>query len=179
MAEAISGGQATAENIRVVGGSGSQNFATIGLSFDSLKEFVTRLDLSLEPELHDAVEKMCNFETVLQTLTRDVVKFKEMVQDVCFQTTALSEAFRTVFARAEQNDNIVEHHRRSNRMANHVRGRFELELEKKVLNPVKRQRTRNSKILKKLQKQIEKLQKNGGNKNNQTQKNGKKQLNIK
>ena len=141
---AVTRGQASLVN----GDSGgAQNHSEKGKNALSLKDSVANLDLSLEPELDEAAGKMCNFETVLETLSKDVAKFKEMVQDVCFQTTVLSEAFRTVFARSEDNDNIVEHHRRSMQMANSVRGHFELDLEKKVAKPLKRQRSANGQIL--------------------------------
>jgi hypothetical protein len=114
-----------------------------GSAGKSSVDLVAGIDLSLEPALNEAVEKLLKFERVLETLLRDVEKFKDMVQDICFQTTVLSEAFRTVFRRAEDNDAIYDHHERATVVANSIRGDFETRLNKRVLNPLKKQMSQN------------------------------------
>ena len=97
---------------------------------------INRRVLELEPELGNAIKKLIVFDNTLKNLKKDVEKFKNMVQDICFHQIILSQGFETIFNRSDNNEDIHEHYRRSAKVANTVRGKFEMNLKKKVLDKI-------------------------------------------
>ena len=97
----------------------------------------------LEPELGDAAKKILLYDKVLKNLKADVEKFRDMVQDICFHQIILSQGFETIFNRSDNNEDIQEHHQRSVKLANTVRGKFETSLRKKVLDLISKHLEKN------------------------------------
>ena len=109
---------------------------------------IHRKIIELEPQLGNAVDKIILYDNVLKNLKKDVEKFKNMVQDICFHQIILSQGFETIFNRSDYNEDIHEHFQRSSKVANTVRGKFETDLKKKVLNKINRRLEKNELQLK-------------------------------
>ena len=109
---------------------------------EQVQKFLERLS-QLEPELGDAVKKILLYDKVLKNLKADVEKFRDMVQDICFHQMILSQGFETIFNRSDNNEDIQEHHQRSVKLANTVRGKFETSLRKKVLGLISKHLEKN------------------------------------
>ena len=109
---------------------------------EQVQKILERLS-QLEPELGDAVKKILLYDKVLKNLKADVEKFRDMVQDICFHQIILSQGFETIFNRSDNNEDIQEHHQRSVKLANTVRGKFETSLRKKVLDLISKHLEKN------------------------------------
>ena len=109
---------------------------------EQVQKILERLS-ELEPELGVAVKKILLYDKVLKNLKADVEKFRDMVQDICFHQIILSQGFETIFNRSDRNEDIHEHHQRSVKLANTVRGKFETDLRKKVLDIISKHLERN------------------------------------
>jgi hypothetical protein len=115
--------------------------------FEQVRKIQKRI-LELEPNLENAVKKIILYDNVLKNLKKDVEKFKNMVQDICFHQIILSQGFETIFNRSDDNEDIHEHYQRSAKVANTVRGKFETDLKKKVLEKINKHLQSNINLLK-------------------------------
>ena len=109
---------------------------------EQVQKILERLS-QLEPELGDAVKKILLYDKVLKNLKADVEKFRDMVQDIFFHQIIISKGFETIFNRSDNNEDIQEHHQRSVKLANTVRGKFETSLRKKVLDLISKHLEKN------------------------------------
>eukprot|EP00944_MAST-04C_sp_MAST-4C-sp1_P007730 g7730.t1 len=103
----------------------------------------TSNDCEPDPDNPCRVKKILLYDKVLKNLKADVEKFRDMVQDICFHQIILSQGFETIFNRSDNNEDIQEHHQRSVKLANTVRGKFETSLRKKVLDLISKHLEKN------------------------------------